>query len=330
MKNSIPPAWILWFVSPILGELFSGSTPLDEYINPFSILMLGMLYGSGAVLIRELLVHWKKGWLSLLLLGLAYGIYEEGLMVRSFFDPNWMDLDVLGTYGRVFGVNWVWTEHLMIFHALISIAASITLVEMLYPARRAESWIGRRGLTWNILAFAATLPLGALLNPYDTPDGWLGACWLAIAALTLAAWRVSGKAKEPGVVKVPAPALFWFVGFLGYLGQFLILYSTAEKNSPPFVITMLLVALYDLFILWLLLRWSGGTRAWDDRHRLALICGALSFFLILGPLTMNGQYPVMYYSNPVFLLCLWFIYRKVKKRVLSESSVEADTISRPT
>ncbi len=100
MKKTIPPAWILWFVSPILGELFSGSTPLNEYINPLSILMLGMLYGSGAVLIRELLVHWKKGWLSLLLLGLAYGIYEEGLMVRSFFDPNWMDLDLFGTYGR--------------------------------------------------------------------------------------------------------------------------------------------------------------------------------------------------------------------------------------
>src|SRR5512136_2777824 len=99
MKKTLPPAWALWFASPILGELVSGSSPLNEYINPFTILTLGMLYGSGAILVRELVIHWKKGWFSLLLLGMAYGIYEEGLMVRSFFDPNWMDLDKLNVYG---------------------------------------------------------------------------------------------------------------------------------------------------------------------------------------------------------------------------------------
>jgi len=267
--------------------------------------------------VRELVIHWKKGWLSLLLLGMAYGIYEEGLMVRSFFDPNWMDLDKLGVYGRVFGVNWVWSEHLTIFHALISMAAGITVVEMLYPGRRGESWIGKRGLTWNILAFAATLPLGALLNPYDAPDGWLGACWLAIAILTLAAWRVSNDAKEPDVARVPRPRRFFWTGLLGTFAQFFLLYFAADRNNPPFLLTMILLALYDLFILWLVLRWNGEGKAWDDRHRLALICGALSFFLILGPLTTNGQYPVMYFSNPVFLLGLWLLYRRINQRVIS-------------
>jgi hypothetical protein len=247
--------------------------------------------------------------------------------VRSFFDPNWMDLDALGTYGRVFGVNWVWTEHLTIFHALISMAASITLIEMLYPGRRGESWIGKRGLIWNVIAFAASLPLGALLNRYDAPDAWLGACWLAIAGLTLAAWRVSNNPKDTGIVKVPRPALFWLLSFLGTFGQFFIIYATAERNNPPFLLTMILLALYDLFILWIILRWNRGGRAWDDRHRLALICGALSLLLILGPLTTNGQYPVMYYSNPVFLLCLWLIYRKVSRRVTSETTAEADKIN---
>lgn len=32
-------------------------------------------------------------WLSL------YNILEEGLMVKSFFDPSWLDLGVLGVYG---------------------------------------------------------------------------------------------------------------------------------------------------------------------------------------------------------------------------------------
>ena len=124
MKIKISPAMALWFIAPVLAELLSGSTPLNEYFNPFIIVIFGMLYGSGAILIREIVLRWKKGWVSLLLLGMAYGIYEEGLMVRSFFDPNWVDLGKLGVYGRVFGVNWVWTEHLTIFHALISIAGT--------------------------------------------------------------------------------------------------------------------------------------------------------------------------------------------------------------
>src|SRR5512142_131049 len=129
-KRRISPALALWLIAPIFGEMVSGSTPLNEYIWPQNILLQGMLYGSGALLIRELLVRWGKSWRGLLLLGAAYGIYEEGLAVRSFFDPNWPDLGALGVYGRVAGANWVWIEHLTIYHALISIAASIVFVEI--------------------------------------------------------------------------------------------------------------------------------------------------------------------------------------------------------
>lgn len=104
-KKRIQPALALWLIAPIFGEILSGSTPLNEYISPVTSLILGMLYGSGAILIREMIRHWQKGWPNLLLLGMAYGIYEEGFVVRSFFDPDWMDLDILGVYGRAIGVN---------------------------------------------------------------------------------------------------------------------------------------------------------------------------------------------------------------------------------
>src|SRR5512145_1942134 len=81
-KQRIHPALALWLIAPVFGEMVSGSTPLNEYLSPFCILLFGMLYGSGALLIREMLIRGQKGWRSLLLLGMAYGIYEEGLMVR--------------------------------------------------------------------------------------------------------------------------------------------------------------------------------------------------------------------------------------------------------
>ncbi len=319
-QRRISPALALWLIAPIFGEMVSGSTPLNEYINPVNILLQGMLYGSGAVLIRELLVRWGKSWRGLLLLGAAYGIFEEGLMVRSFFDPGWQDLGALGVYGRVAGVNWIWTEHLIIFHMLISVAASIVFVEILYSGKRAESWIGPRGWAWNIFALAATLPIGALgIDQYNTPDAWLGMCWLAIALLALAAWRAGhAVAQETRAVRVPPAWLFWWTGFLGMLGQLLIIYRTTEQNGHPFLVTMLLIALLDLLILWLILRWSGNAQNWDDRHRLALINGALSLFLIGMPLFTNGKYPVMYFSNPVLLVLMWWVSQRVNRRVKAE------------
>ena len=52
---------------------------------------------------RELTLRWRKGCLSLFLLGAAYGVIEEGLIVKSFFDPDWPDLGVLGVFGPLDG-----------------------------------------------------------------------------------------------------------------------------------------------------------------------------------------------------------------------------------
>ena len=46
---------------------------------------------------------------------------------------------------------------------------------------------------------------------------------------------------------------------------------------------------------------------------IAPIIGSLSLFLVLGSLTTNGQYPAMWFSNPVILLLMWWIYRRVER-----------------
>jgi len=102
--------------------------------------------------------------------------------------------------------------------------------------------------------------------------------------------------------------------------QFILIYNGADEGAYPFPVAMLLLALFDLFVLWLVLRWNGNGAAWDDRHRMALVNGAMSFFLIFGPLTTGGQYPVMFFSNPIFLFLLWLAYKKVKKRAESEAA----------
>jgi len=82
------PAMVLLFLSPMIGELLSGSAPPAEFFHPLPFVLLVILYGVGAILARQLMVGWGKGWLTLLILGVAYGIAEEGLMCKSFYAPN--------------------------------------------------------------------------------------------------------------------------------------------------------------------------------------------------------------------------------------------------
>ena len=87
VKRNVPII-TLALLSPVIAELLSGSSPPLEFFNPFGFILLVGLYGCGVIIVRELSIRWKKGWGSILLLGAVYGIIEEGLAVKSFFDPN--------------------------------------------------------------------------------------------------------------------------------------------------------------------------------------------------------------------------------------------------
>ena len=315
MRIKIPPALALFLIAPVFGELFSGSSPLNEFINPVTFITLALLYGCGAIIARELRLRWQKGWLSLLLLGFAYGIYEEGVMVQSFFDPTWMDLGNLAVYGRVAGVNWVWAQHLTIFHAVISIIASIAFVEMLYPQQRSESWVkSRRWWIANWVGLLGVYLVWELLTSYNA-GLWKWAAWAAVLALGALARFAPGKKAEEDVLHPQPPQSvhpfwFWWVGFLGVFGHFFIISLGADEGKYPYGAAMALQAVFDLLAAGLAWLMSRGWKGWDDRHRMALVIGGLSFFLLIGPLTVGSQYPVMYYSNPVFfLLLLWAAYK---------------------
>lgn len=323
MKRALPPALVLFLIAPIFGELFSGSSPLNEYINPVTFITLGLLYGCGAIIVRELAVRWNKGWAAILLLGITYGIFEEGLLVQSFFDPGWMDLGKLAVYGRALGVNWVWTEHLTVFHALISISASIAFVEILYPEQRRQSWVTKRG--WWIANWAGLLGIYFIWEAMTTYDAgiWKLLSWLAVFGLGLLARFLPTRLLPSVSSTVPRPSRFWWIGFLGYFLQFFFIYLVAEQDSLPFPLTMLGVLIFDLFLLWLVLHWSGNGSTWDDRHRLALINGALMLFLVLVPLTSGAQYPITYVTNPIFLILLWLVARRVNRRFTLPNSASS-------
>src|SRR5207245_622464 len=199
------PLLALILLSPIIAEMLSGSSPPLEWLNPITPLLLIWLYGAGVLVMRETAVRWKTGWPSILLLGAAYGIIEEGLAVKSFFDPGWMDLGTLAWYGRWLDVNWVWAVWLTIYHAVVSIAIPIFLTEWIWPRIRGQPATSRGGPLVALLERAAVL-VGVMLlvrRTSDDPARWarqrfafvagcMGFLVVLAAFLGLAGWHGMG------------------------------------------------------------------------------------------------------------------------------------------
>jgi hypothetical protein len=293
MKRT-PPWLTLLILAPLLGEIVSGHQPPIELCNPLSVLLFMLPYGLGALLCRELVRRWKKGWLSLVLLAAAYGIYEEAVVVRSVFNPDWSELDILKPY-HILGVNWTYAEMLVHFHVLVSIAAAVFLAEMIHADRRREPWLSGAGLAACAAGLALWLPAGWLMTQYVPPAGGYVLAWITIAGLILAARLLPAGVPTPFPKTPPRPVFFLLLGFANMLLFFIVTYMVPEFLLPPqglseagresfhravLACSVFGLALLDGLTLWLLLRLSGNGGAWTDRHRLAWVAGGLGFFLL--------------------------------------------------
>jgi len=286
-KRRVPPALVLFCLAPMTAELLTGSAPPAEFFNPFSLLVLTALYGSGAILVRELALRWHKGWPSILVLGAAYGIVEEGLMVKSFFDPHWVDLGALGVYGRWAGVNWVWSLGLTLFHAVWSICLPILLVTLLFPRRAREPWVGGHQFRFLAGLLAVDVVFGFfVLTPYRPPGlayllALLIVIGLYVAARRMpvafnAAWQAEPVSDRPRSLRVFA------AGLGGAIAFFALLWGIPNTRvSPAMDMALLLLLLAGVV---LSLRRGEAPSRWQARRQLALASGALSFFIVLAPL----------------------------------------------
>ena len=190
------PVLALLLLAPTIPELLTGSTPVSELVYAplqFAIGFAGIvgLYGTGALLIREFAIYFRKGWATILLLGAAYGIAEEGFAVHTFFEPAGRSpVGLLGAYGHAFGVNWLWALGLTAFHAVYSIALPILLTQLWFPEVKNERWLDRGAVALVAGVYGFVVALFSVVVGYG-PSPALLVLFLAVEALLLyLAYRV--------------------------------------------------------------------------------------------------------------------------------------------
>ena len=86
-KRKISAVVALLFVAPLVAEFLLGNLSLK--LLPALIVLVPM-YGGGAVLIRETVRRAGRGWPSMLMLGAAYTLIEEGFATQSLFNPDYL------------------------------------------------------------------------------------------------------------------------------------------------------------------------------------------------------------------------------------------------
>ena len=178
----------------------------------FALVFFGALYGAPALLIREVARRAGWRWPSMLMIALALGIVQAGVIDQSLFSVDYRDIDgweesLRDTFIAPLGFSAYNAYSFVLGHVIYSFGAPIAVAEAWRPAHGQAPWLQGRGI-----AMAAVAYLGAAALIMADPDSTAAtatqvAASLVVSAICLAAavWvgqrpsRVRTESVPPGL-----------------------------------------------------------------------------------------------------------------------------------
>jgi hypothetical protein len=269
----------------LLGDQYlAGMQPVGQQVAMFVVFVA--FYGMAAVLIRELGRRLRVGWTGLLLLALGFGIFEEGLITQSLFNPHYLGLSLTAP-GHLPGIGMgaPWTVFVLSLHVIWSMAAPIAIIEAWYGrggAAGSEPWLGRAGVIICTVIFvvaAAAVAIFSVLSDAHhyvaSPLQLIGAA-LAAAVAVFAAVQLRGRDhRTPGKAGL-RPAILSAV--LGLLATTAIQAGAQLRVPAPWLSTAAVLLTWLLSIV-IMVRWD---RAGSGPVPFGLAAGALITYCWVG------------------------------------------------
>ncbi len=303
MQSKTKATITLFALSAILSELLSGSSPATHFFNPLFLVLQLLTYGIPALVMREMAVRWKLGISGIFILALGYGIFNEGLVARTFFSQD-------GTlfsdgYGFYYGLNFPWIGFAAVWHSLHAILFPILLTYFLYPETANQPWIASNRKIKILFALAALESIVIYFTPKGAfPTSLFFIFWLAIFAF---AW-LSKKFTAP--IKLYAQNFSkkpFFLGFITVLPLYVVLIAITKTRTP--LLGYFLVLTFLVWIFWWLLK----KKQWDSVPLLIVfIAGdyiATGIFAIIG----RGGAPEIILTSAVISIWLLALVKRVKR-----------------
>jgi hypothetical protein len=205
-SRCIPAAIGLVFLAPLVAEFLLGNLPIKMLS---ALIVLAPFYGGGALLIRETTRRAGRGWPTVVLLALAYGIVEEAFTTQTLFNPNYMHLNLHlldSAYIPALGISAWWTLFVLALHTVWSISVPIALIEATVPRHASTPWLGNWGLAVTavlyVLGAAANTAIGFHTDHYIATPAQLATSAAIVILLAVVAFRLpAGQPTRPH----PAP-----------------------------------------------------------------------------------------------------------------------------
>ncbi|MFI5417968.1 MAG: hypothetical protein ACHQ2Y_03605 [Candidatus Lutacidiplasmatales archaeon] len=309
------PILCLFLLTPGMVEYLSGSSALANIVlNPvWFVLQLGFnaaMYLPGALLVREAMIRWNKGWPTAFALGGAYAIMEEGIADQTILNPFNSPIGGAGVYGHYLGINWLWLPDVLLIHILMSICVPILLLDYALPEIRGKSLLSGRGVVAAVAVISVdTALLGAVVvgfGHYWYGVGLLVACIGAIVALIVLGY-VLPKHLFPVRPGAPTrgPTAFFLLGAFVYPLMVVAAAATASRGASP-LLGFLAVVAVPLVFLWVFVRSVGSER--NVPQLVAFSGGLMVLGVILGVATQFTVPLVLLADISLFVFLRW-LYR---------------------
>jgi hypothetical protein len=313
--------------SAVVVEVLFGSTHLT--IITALIPEIGF-YGGAALIIRYVARRRILGWLSILILGVAFAIFEEFLVVQTSVSPYIFSGLANAMYGRAFGVNLIYFLWATGYESVWAIVLPIYLTEVIFPNRRKSPWLGRRGLIATTAIFLlSSLVLwevwtvdvapSAVGFYYSPPVSLVASAFLLIAALSMVALSIHSKGTQRRRDK-PAPrplivgvlcfgaGLLWFVLVAFAFELFPGVNPIAPLAMGSFLAVAVLISIARI----------SSSLGWGDSHRLAIVFGGIGASMLAGfwasGITLLIDFVGKAFFNVAAIVLLTYLAWKVKAR----------------
>jgi len=306
----------LVIIAAFLAEFLTGSNSIPQVITyPPSLLFNIALYGSGALLIREASIRWRKRWAIVLLLGGAYAVGEEGFAAKTMINPN---SPIIGNqaYSHWMGINWVPLAALTIFHAAFSIMIPILLVELLFPETKGRRLLGNLGLAFTMVVYGLTVFLLTVYlgDPYVITPG-VGIFLAAYAsAFIVAAYLVPRSFLQAKTGRPDRRERNFLLLGLGFMGGFFLIGTGltpigALVGRLPWPVTDALFIPLAGLTAWYLVKHAG--RSQNDLVKISFVLGVLFVFVPMDIiLEISGDVGVLVFTALVIGLLV-----RLRKRI---------------
>ena len=193
-----------------LAEVLSTNVPLLTFLQPLPFLLVTLTYGVPVLLIRELAVARTLNPLGVALLGLAYGILNEGVIAKTLTQPDGPPLYDFVGYGQVGMLQGGWTIFMVVWHSPHSVLYPMLLCRWMFPAAVGRRWFASgwtRWLLYVLLLILAGLYALYFLNPVRSDFGIFLLYAVAMLVLVVLALRCRSDVRSPSSLGPADPSV---------------------------------------------------------------------------------------------------------------------------